>query len=572
MAKNNYTKNYAGLIVTHKAGSSDLFKATSSKKIEGLDFQVSHTFGADLPSGLFKAGASQGTVLMEADQAHLDTFNPWDLAHAAKNADPAISFVEPDLIMKAQAPGAKKSSPETLFKGTGSNRCTPSTAYDNFWPKPDKPMVWHLGDDFSQLGSARASFIPENDVVIVHLDTGYTEGHSLLPLNILKQYEVNFADDEGQINSAVDICNDGFGNQVAHGTGTICILAGNKLILNGKEIILGGAPEAKILPIRISPTVVLLKTSALVRALDYILKLADSDKGLVADVISMSMGGLASKEWARAVNQIYDKGIFMVTAAGNNMGGKTPTHLVYPARFNRVVAACGVTYNQDQYYRNILGFEMMGNFGPDRLMHTAMAAYTPNIPWAKGCCDVKDIFDMDGAGTSSATPQIAAAAALYINHYKKELKYFTGWRKVEAVRYALFTAANDINNTGADSFKYFGQGILKAKDALDIAPDLTKLAMSPVDKVSFPLFQVLFMAKAASDESKMEMYQLEILQLMSNNYELQLIMGNQESFLDLDTASKKNFIDALIGSPNASIVLKAFLKDNYAMLTRATTN
>ena len=34
--------------------------------------------------------------------------------------------------------------------------------------------------------------------------------------------------------------------------------------------------------------------------------------------------------------------MFIVTAAGNNYGNLPTRNIVYPARFNRVVAACGV--------------------------------------------------------------------------------------------------------------------------------------------------------------------------------------------------------------------------------------
>jgi len=41
-----------------------------------------------------------------------------------------------------------------------------------------------------------------------------------------------------------------------------------------------------------------------------------------------------------------------------------------------------------------------------------MAAFTPNTAWAR--YGAANIVDFDGNGTSAATPQIAAAAALWI--------------------------------------------------------------------------------------------------------------------------------------------------------------
>ena len=61
------------------------------------------------------------------------------------------------------------------------------------------------------------------------------------------------------------------------------------------------------------------------------------------------MGGLPSQAWADAINALYDAGVVVVTAAGNNFGN-APTHVVvYPARFGRVIAACGVMANGAPY-------------------------------------------------------------------------------------------------------------------------------------------------------------------------------------------------------------------------------
>jgi hypothetical protein len=73
---------------------------------------------------------------------------------------------------------------------------------------------------------------------------------------------------------------------------------------------------------------------------------------------------------------------------------------------------------------------MAGNYGPDDKMRTAIAAYTPNVPWAR--FDEPAIVDFDGNGTSAATPQIAAAAALWIEKHRGQYeRYSEGWKRVE---------------------------------------------------------------------------------------------------------------------------------------------
>jgi subtilisin family serine protease len=155
------------------------------------------------------------------------------------------------------------------------------------------------------------------------------------------------------------------------------------------------------------------------------------------------MGGLASKAWADLVNKAYDQGVFIVTAAGNNYNKLPTRRLVFPARFNRVVAACGATYDYSPYAKpdGEGSFSLMeGNHGPKSLMRTAIAAFTPNVPWA--IWKKKDLFGIRGNGTSSATPQIASAAALYYcKHYEALESLPDRYRIVEARRIALFSTA-----------------------------------------------------------------------------------------------------------------------------------
>ena len=89
-------------------------------------------------------------------------------------------------------------------------------------------------------------------------------------------------------------------------------------------------------------------------------------------------------------------------------------------------------------YLNLPPYAMEGNAGPASKMATAIAAYTPNIPWAR--LGVSDWLDLDGGGTSAATPQVAAAAALWL--HKNGGNYpARDWQRAEAARRALFDTA-----------------------------------------------------------------------------------------------------------------------------------
>ncbi|MBL0081893.1 MAG: hypothetical protein IPP37_05450 [Saprospiraceae bacterium] len=82
---------------------------------------------------------------------------------------------------------------------------------------------------------------------------------------------------------------------------------------------------------------------------------------------------------------------------------------------------------------------------PVDAMRTAIAAYTPNLLWFS--LEKEPYFQKSGGGTSSATPQVAAAAALYIWKYRDqvEIKREIG-REQKIVRQALFRSAETMHN------------------------------------------------------------------------------------------------------------------------------
>jgi subtilisin family serine protease len=144
-----------------------------------------------------------------------------------------------------------------------------------------------------------------------------------------------------------------------HGTGTLSLLAGNLLDgtvpgFAGFKDFLGGAPGAQIVPVRIADWVVRFSTGTMVQGIGYARETG-------AQVLSMSMGGLSSQALVDAVNLAYESGLVLVTAAGNNFAGlPTPKSVVFPARFQRVLAACGVMADGRAYAGLALG-TMQGN-------------------------------------------------------------------------------------------------------------------------------------------------------------------------------------------------------------------
>lgn len=477
----------------------------------------------------------------------------WDAAHARVADQLGIAasdvlFAEPDLLHDVyRGPHEVPAGPFALGEQCGPEGQTDAGGR----AKGPDTFGWHLDDNHSQLGSARAAVdFTEPRTRIAHIDTGYDRGHGARPEHINHDLERNFVGRDGRPGDAQDPDNDAFLlDNSGHGTGTIGILAGGKAADFG-DVYLGGAPGAEVVPLRIADRVVLFYTSSLAEALGWAI-------GAACDVVSISMGGLPSRAWSEVVNDAYEAGICIVAAAGNNVAGLPTRHLVYPARYRQVIAVCGVMAD-GKPYANLEGTTMEGNYGPPSRMTSALAAYTPNIPWPKFHCPTA--IRLNGEGTSSATPQVAAAVALWFEKHKAALP--RDWQRVEAVRKALFDSAKA---KSADP-KRLGRGILQANAALGIAPVLG-LQKSEADSDSFAFLRVLTGLGIAEPPPREVMYNLELTQRWLLNRDLQAIVPDPDGATRLDPDTLRRFLDAAIADPAASQALRQQLAARYPLVT-----
>ena len=542
------------LLVKMSAAPQRLTLAAGRSKI-GVEVKPLFQSIKDKKVGL--AAAPQWQVVTATDET--DEVNSWDLCHQMMTGDVGfargtVQFAEPDLEQR----WIFGTESQSLLAAT--NSCDRAQSPDSRLPVGEG-LFWFRDQAHSQLQAAREEVgQPSSRVCIAHFDTGYDPNHVTRPQFIRDELQRNFED--GSPNDATDH-SEGVFNNLGHGAGTLGILAG--AVVDGSP--LGGAAFLDVIPIRVANSVVLFQNSSIAKAFDHVHSLSKNANTRV-HVITMSMGGLASQAWADAVNALYELGVFIVTAAGNNFGNFPTRNIVYPARFKRVIAACGVMADGRPYADLPINI-MAGNYGPESKMPTAMAAYTPNIPWPRMGCN--QLVDRDGRGTSAATPQIAAAAALWIQKFKSQWEgYSQGWMRVEAVRKALADSANLASPALSERL---GRGVIRAQAALAQKPAKeASLRKQEKDSVRFPFLRVITGLGLKASDARQQMLELEALQLIQQSKELEQLMPDPDlEKPDLSETDRKTFTEALFSTPGASRTLREALGNKVRRSKSQTT-
>src|SRR5438552_14576042 len=143
----------------------------------------------DAPSRAPAFGLASGPAWYVADLPD-GAANAWDGAHAHVAAqlgvdESAVVFAEPDLLHTIYPdPSAPANAGEAYAIGAQCE-ATEQTKDGGRVIGPGK--AWHRGDEFSQLGAARAAVeFTEPRTRIAHIDTGYDRAHVARPRNVLE--------------------------------------------------------------------------------------------------------------------------------------------------------------------------------------------------------------------------------------------------------------------------------------------------------------------------------------------------------------------------------------------------
>ncbi|MBU0975391.1 MAG: S8 family serine peptidase [Patescibacteria group bacterium] len=212
-------------------------------------------------------------------------------------------------------------------------------------------------------------------------------------------------------------------------------------------------------------------TDHLIRALDYatytITENTDGDDMPDVDVINMSLGGSSyDQAEEEAVNDAYNAGITIVAASGNDSTDVTLRSVSYPAAFSNVIAvgASDSGDNRASYSNGGSNLDLVAAVGDsgvagNRAYQQSVTVFA-NGDW--GTCSTGSYENAYwctyygtwtpgsyagahtyGLGTSYASPQVAAAAAI--------VKFRNSNLSPASIKKILTGSATDIGSTGWDS-------------------------------------------------------------------------------------------------------------------------
>ncbi|HMJ46631.1 MAG TPA: hypothetical protein VK498_04845, partial [Ferruginibacter sp.] len=241
------------LIIEPATSSRSLAPLNLKKQLKSVGIEI-EVMPAKAKLPLSKKGA-KGIMGVKNDRVYIKTnirdndMNPWDVAHLSiKATGNQAAFIEPDMlhefVVDTNLNAAHKRKDLKSVSGT---KAVEDNGYDPDW-YPRKNIIWHLGNDYSQLKTAREAVENVNyQVRIGHIDTGYDPTHTIIPATVRQnKLQRNFVEGENPL-VAIDPRTTGLLRMPGHGTGTAGILYGGKIKLATEDGVfndfLGGAPH-----------------------------------------------------------------------------------------------------------------------------------------------------------------------------------------------------------------------------------------------------------------------------------------------------------------------------------------
>jgi thermitase len=351
----------------------------------------------------------------------------WELTYRLR-ARRDVMHVEPAFVLPAVGPYR---APARRSAAGGTSAHLPGSD-DNDWALKLCHVfdAWNIPTAHGPLGKGS---------IVAHPDTGYTRHPELIRSDILFAKGYDFVADTPDALDPLDPPNAG------HGTSTGSVILSD-IGPAGAIHVTGVAPQASLIPLRVSSSVVHFSWTRLCAAL---YRAIEED----AHVVSMSLGG----PWGGfalhdAVRDAVDAGLMLVAAAGNGW-----PFVVYPARYDEVIAVAACNVDKQRWADSASG-EAVDITAPGESVWRART---------KG----DGLFDVDrSSGTSYAAAHVAGIGALWLAHHgraKLVMKY--GSARIASVFKEMLTTAGHAGTPLPWPTTALGAGIANAESLLEAA-------------------------------------------------------------------------------------------------------
>ncbi|MBI4836607.1 MAG: S8 family serine peptidase [Candidatus Abawacabacteria bacterium] len=378
-----------------------------------------------------------------------------DLAFIMASYQDQITL-EPDYLMQAAAmPSDALFAEQWYLQNTGQSYHSSSTTQ----------FQGTTGIDINWTAAFEHSSLRGQGVTIAVIDSGLRIGHTELQSRLWQNTSEASDGLDNDSNGLIDDINGWnyldnnhiFTDHLGHGTQAAGIIAAN----NDTVGIVGIAPTARIMPLKVLDEDGRGRTSNVIKAINYAVA-----KG--AKVVNMSFGGAGADTVAliNTCNNAVNAGVVLVASAGNANTDILQNHFA-PASIPSVIAVGSITSLGDK-----ASFSNTGN---------GLSLVTPGVSLlttrSQGSEENAAQVLADGSnnyiissGTSFSSPMVAAAVALLIEQNPALTP--------AQIRARLEQTARDLGTTGKDS--NFGYGLLDVQNALAItAPPVTPTNQAP---------------------------------------------------------------------------------------------
>ncbi|HTV03389.1 MAG TPA: S8 family serine peptidase [Luteitalea sp.] len=320
-----------------------------------------------------------------ADGKFIQVGRAWTLARSLKahrdvaDAEPAID--QPGL---EPPPGVVEDRPAIVARDFKADAPLPCAATNPEWSLD----LCRVKEAWALTPPTPAGRVKGEGIVVGHPDTGYTRHAEIFDapprINVADSYDFVLRQPD-----AIDRLERG---NPGHGTTTSSVIM-SSTGGPGTPFVSGVAPAATLIPLRVTPRVVLLGFDRLAEAIRYA-----TEKG--CHVISMSLGGVTpSGALERAVEYAVGRGVVVLAAAGNVW-----PWVVYPARLDHVIACAACNCQRGIWDKSASG-DTVDVTAPGESVWVARPGAT---------ADPGDDVVAVGSGTSYAVATTAGACALWL--------------------------------------------------------------------------------------------------------------------------------------------------------------